>query len=296
MRFPVPDTRILRSIVLLLLAMALLPAPGRAAADNPVPLSVFVSILPEVQFVKKVGNGRVRVQALVQPGQSPATYAPTPRQMAALSRAGVYFRIGVPFEKALIPRLLDTMPGLTIVDLRTGLHLMEMENGQAGELDPHTWLDPMLVRQQARTIRDTLIDLDPAGRDTYLAGYTRFAAELDRLNDRLTRVLRPYAGRTIYVFHPAYGYFCRAYNLVQKAVAAGGRKPGARHLAQLIREARTEHARIVFVQPQFSLKTARAFADAIGARVIPLDPLAEDYLANMERMADLIAEALQERP
>ncbi len=289
-----PATRLCR-IVLLLLTMVLLPVPGRATADSPVPLSVFVSILPEVQFVRKVGGDRVRVQALVQPGQSPATYAPTPRQMAALSRARVYFRIGVPFEKALLPRLLDTMPHLDIVDLRTGLHLIELGNGQAGELDPHTWLDPMLVKQQARTIRDTLATLDPRGRDTYQAGYRRFATELDRLNARLARILRPFAGQTIYVFHPAYGYFCRAYGLVQKAVAAGDRQPGARHLAQLIREARADHVKIIFVQPQFSRKTARAIADAIGARVIPLDPLAEDYMANMERMADRIAGALEER-
>ncbi len=289
-----PATRLCR-IVLLLLTMVLLPVPGRATADSPVPLSVFVSIPPEVQFVRKVGGDRVRVQALVQPGQSPATYAPTPRQMAALSRARVYFRIGVPFEKVLIPRLLDTMPHLVIVDLRSGLHLMELENGQAGELDPHTWLDPMLVKQQARTIRDTLIDLDPAGRETYLAGYRRFAAELDRLNQHLAKALRPFAGQTIYVFHPAYGYFCRAYNLTQKAVATGGRQPGARHLAQLIREARADHVRIIFVQPQFSRKTARAIADAIGAQVISLDPLAEDYMTNMERMAERIAAALKER-
>ncbi len=289
-----PDIRIAR-IVTLLLTMVLFVAPGRVMADTRAPLSVFVSILPEVQFVEKVGGDRVRVQALVQPGQSPATYAPTPRQMAALSRARVYFRIGVPFEKALIPRLLDTMPHLAIVDLRTGLDLIELEGKQAGELDPHTWLDPMLVKEQARTIRDTLIDLDPGGRDLYRANYQRFAAELDRLNARLARVLQPFAGQTIYVFHPAYGYFCRAYNLVQKAVATGGKKPGARHLAQLIRQAREDHVRIIFVQPQFSRKTAQAIADAIGARVIPLDPLAADYLANMERMADRIAEALQER-
>jgi len=291
----VPKTRPLSLLLLLPSLLVLLSVTAPAAAQSNLPMSVFVSILPEVQFVQKVGGDRVRVRALVQPGQSPATYAPTPRQMAALSRARVYFRIGVPFEKALIPRLLDTMPGLTIVDLRTGLDLIELHGDQAGELDPHTWLDPMLVKRQARTIRDTLETLDPAGRATYRNNYQRFAAELDSLNAHLARVLRPFAGQTIYVFHPAYGYFCRAYGLVQKAVAAGGRKPGARHLAQLIAEARADHVKIIFVQPQFSHKTATAIAAAIGARVIPLDPLAEDYLSNMEQMADRIAGALQER-
>ena len=61
------------------------------------PLKITVSILPQEYFVKRIGGDLVQVATLVQPGQSPATYAPTPRQMAGLATSIIYFRIGVPF-------------------------------------------------------------------------------------------------------------------------------------------------------------------------------------------------------
>ena len=95
------------------------------------------------------------------------------------------------------------------------------------------------------------------------------------------------------VFHPAYGYFLKAYGLKQKAVESGGKDPGPRQLAHLLEEAREHKAKVIFVQPQFSTATARALAAELDAAVVPLDPLSEDYLANLERMAAAIAEGLR---
>ncbi len=71
-------------------------------------LKVFVSIIPQAYFVERVVGNRVDVQVLVQPGHSPATYEPTPKQMARLSEADVFFRISVPFENVLIPMIEST--------------------------------------------------------------------------------------------------------------------------------------------------------------------------------------------
>ena len=60
-------------------------------------LVVFVSIPPQKYFLHQIGKQRLDVQVMVQPGASPATYEPKPRQMAAISRAHIYFAIGVSF-------------------------------------------------------------------------------------------------------------------------------------------------------------------------------------------------------
>ena len=65
---------------------------------------VFVSILPQQYFVQQIGNDLVDVRVMVGPGQNPATYEPTPQQMAALYKADIYFRIGVPFESAWLDK------------------------------------------------------------------------------------------------------------------------------------------------------------------------------------------------
>ena len=93
--------------LLLVFCSMLLWMPVMAQAE---PLRIFVSILPQEYFVERIGGKRVLVAALVQPGHSPATYAPTPNQMAMLADAQLYFRIGVPFENGLLPKLTRYAP------------------------------------------------------------------------------------------------------------------------------------------------------------------------------------------
>jgi zinc transport system substrate-binding protein len=70
----------------------------------PIRALVSTSVLPLATFVERVGGERVSVHTLVQPGHSPHTYEPTPRQITALANADIYFRVGMPFEDAWMPR------------------------------------------------------------------------------------------------------------------------------------------------------------------------------------------------
>ena len=267
--------------------------PAAAAGQDAVherPIPVFVSIQPQACFVKRIGGNHVRVEVLVRPGAGPATYAPTPKQMARLAVARVFFRIGVPFERTLMAKIRRTMPELLIVDTSAGLRQKTGKGGE--EPDPHTWMDPMLVKRQGRVIMETLARIDPGNRAEYEQNYKKFGDDLDALDGRIRKELQNAAGKTILVYHPAYGYFCRAYGLRQKAVEAGGREPSPQQLARLVEEAKKEGVRVILVQPQFSRKKAMVLARAIGGTVMVFDPLARDYINNLDQAARRIAQAL----
>jgi zinc transport system substrate-binding protein len=291
--------QLLAGSLVLLLPLSCSPRqPAGAAAQAPEQgIRVFVSILPQVTFVKEVGGDRVIVEALVRPGQDPHTFEPTGQQMARLARAAVFFRIGVPFENALIPRIQGSTRNLLIVDTQAGIPLRplneEAEHGEGGP-DPHTWMSPLLVKRQAQTIRDALAELDPAGKQSYQANYERFAAELEALHQEIAAALAPFRGKDLFVYHAAYGYFADEFGLRQVAVEIGGAQPSARQLAGLIDRARQEGVKVIFVQPQFSPKGAETLAESIGGAVVPLDPLAEDYLGNMREMTRRIRQAFGE--
>lgn len=275
------------------IAAVALFAGAASAGEGP---TVFVSVLPQQTFVERVGGDAVTVHVLVGPGRSPATYEPTPSQMAALSHAAAFFRVGVPFETNIVPRLAGMYPKLKIVDTRQGVATIasaDHEHGHDhGDADPHIWLDPRRVKIQAKTIADALCELDPERAETYRRNLAAFHADLDAVDARLRAVLAPYRGRTFLVFHPAYGYFADAYGLRQLAVQVEGKSPSARQVARWIETARRERVKIVFVQPQFAEDAARAIAKAVDGAVVPLDPLAADYLANLDNMARRVAEAL----
>ena len=166
--------------------------PGGRAAEPP-GLQVFASIPPLASFTEAVGGERVRVQVLVTPGQDPHTYEPSPRQVASLARSRLLFLAGFPFEKALLPRLRQTMPQLEIVDTREGIDLLP-DGEEAGGSDPHVWMSPRLARRQAENIRDALIRADPEGAEAYRAGFEGFAAELDGLHAELAGPWPPSPG------------------------------------------------------------------------------------------------------
>ena len=89
-------------------------------------------------------------------------------------------------------------------------------------------------------------------------------AELDALDRRLATTLAPYRGQAFYVFHPAFGYFADAYGLRQESVEIEGKPPTPRQLVHLIRQARADHVKIIFLQPQFNQQMAASIAQALG--------------------------------
>ena len=259
---------------------------GRAMAGS---VSAFVSILPQADFVERIGGDHVRVGVLVGPGRTPATYEPTPRQVAELARADVYFTIGVPFEKGFLSNISSMVRDLRIVDTREGVTLRYFGDSEGGDSpDPHIWLDPGRVKVQARVICEALIRLDPEHQAVFRERLQGFEARLDRLDKRIREILEPLRGRNFYVFHPAFGYFADAYGLAQIAVEAEGKEPAPKRLAALIRRAKQDGARALFLQPQHGKKQAMAVAREIGAKVVLLDPLPRDYVEGLESMAETI--------
>lgn len=276
--------------------------------DGKAKISAFVSILPQACFLERIGREHVAVEVLVGEGQSPHTYEPTPRQMAKLSTAKAYFRIGVPFEKGILRKIRQSLKNLVIVETQKGIAYRYLaghdhdhgksrgnNQGEKGQKtpDPHLWMDPKLVKIQARNIYDALCRLDPVHKQDYTENLKAFQADLDRVDERISRSLAPFKGRMMYVFHPAFGYFADSYGLVQEPIEIEGKEPGAKQLAALIERARRDRVKVIFVQPQFSMRSAGTIAKEIGGAVVPINPLARDYLANIEKIASAVEQGLR---
>ncbi|MFN2381574.1 MAG: metal ABC transporter solute-binding protein, Zn/Mn family [Guyparkeria sp.] len=274
-------------------------SPAQAA-----PLEVAVSIPPQAYFVEAIGGDHVDVQVMVPANAEPVTYEPTPRQMAALSRADLYFSIGVPFEKGWMPRFRSANAEMTVVDTTANIQRRAMvsHDGHDGHdhapddsaRDPHVWLAPPLVRLQAETIRDALIEAAPEKAGDFHRGFRRFAEEISRLDQSILDALTDIdpAARRFLVFHPAFGYFGASYGLEQMPIEVEGKEPGPRELAGIIDRARERGIRVIFIEPQFAQGAARTIAREIDGEVLTLDPLARDWPAGMRAIAVTLADAL----
>ena len=283
-------------------------------------VAVFVSIMPQKYFVQQIGKNLVDVRVMVHPGASPATYEPKPRQMAAIARTHIYFSIGVPFESVWLNKIASSNPNMMVVQTDHGIQKTPMvdhhhhekaadhqktdqqHNSEGGHdenlrntgiRDPHIWLSPPLVMIQARTMLDSLQTVDPAHRSDYEANYNAFISEISKLDIELKNIFNGSHGLQFMVFHPAWGYFADTYGLKQIPVEIEGKNPKPAQLKSLIEFANTNAINVIFVQPQFSAKSAEVIARGIGGQVVVADPLAADWAANLRKVSREIEAALR---
>ncbi|RJR26732.1 MAG: cation ABC transporter substrate-binding protein [Desulfobacteraceae bacterium] len=262
-------------------------------------LRVFTGILPQKFFVEQIGKGAVDVDVMVQPGASPHTYEPRPQQMVAISRAKLYFAIGVQFENVWLKRIASSNPSMKIIKTHEGIervpmmgHDHEEEGGHQGHShegsapDPHIWLSPPLVLIQARNILSALQEADPSNFDLYEANYRDLVSRVISIDSELRNIFKDKKGISFMVFHPAWGYFARAYGLSQIPVEIEGKEPKPSQLQRLIQDAKARNVKVIFTQPQFSTRSAEQVAREIGGQVITVDPLALDWVENMREVAE----------
>ena len=252
------------------------------------------SIAPVESFAKAIGGREVTLSLMVPPGQSPHTYEPKPSQMRAIANADCYLAVGVEFEKAWLPRFLSQNPKMIVVDLSRGIKKYPMVSpleGHAGHpnergLDPHIWTAPENVKMMGRHIAETFEKLDPAHKELYAKRLQAFLGSVDATDRKIRNILSALPPHSAFmVFHPSWGYFAREYGLRQLPVEIEGKAPKPRQLMQLIDEAKREHVRAIFVQPEFSQKSARLLARELKIPIVSVSPLSSDWEKTLLKLA-----------
>ncbi len=283
--------------------------PGDSGKAGDGRLSVFAGIGPVAYLAEQIGGQYVTVGTLVRPGQDPHTFEPTPQQGLALSRAVVFFKVGMPFEDSVAAKVADGNPRLLVVDTTEGVRKRAIDEPShhagdntdragpeaiEGEPDPHVWLSPPLLKTLAANVAAGLCRADAAHTDAYRRNLAELLRRIDALHERLGRMLAPYRGRSFIVFHPGFGYFADAYGLREEAIEVGGHEPAAKQLRALIQRAKAQGIKTVFVQPEFDRHTAENFAQQIGGKVVLMNGLGSDVLADLEDIGPKIKMSFDE--
>jgi len=265
---------------------------------------ISVSINPQKYFVERLAGNHFSVNVLVQPGQNPENYEPSPSQMREVSASAAYVQIGAPFETVWVDKIKASNPDMVIFDSSVGIERIPLEdhfhvgeesttgNRSDDELDPHIWTSPQLVKIQSANITDLLIHLDPAHEQDYRANLADFLADIEQLHQELQREFKDLTNRKFMVYHPAWGYFARDYGLEQIAIEIGGTEPSAKEMSQIINLAETDQIKVIFVQPEFSSRSAETIATEIGGKVIPISSLEYDWLENLRSIGRVLAGTL----
>lgn len=260
---------------------------------------VFVSIPPQAWLVKRLSGEAVEVQTLLPPGANPHTFEPGARQVKKLAGASLFLTSGMAFEKQLVGRAGKLNPALRVVGMDTGIAKIGApahDHGAPGHVcsadggDPHIWLSPRLFCAMASNAVSALEQLLPQQRAALSEQLAATVAEIGATDRAVGEAVRRQAVKTWVVYHPSWSYFAADYGLSLLVIEEDGKTPAARHLAEVIGQARAAGVKVVFSEPQYDKRPAQTLATQVGARLEMIDPLQEDWAAMMRDVAAKLSE------
>ena len=280
----------MRTSLILAAASLLLAGCGGSGTESTgdAGLPVIASHYPVEYLVEQVGGDLVDVEMLTSPGTEPHDLELSPQQVGQVQQADAVFYIEG-FQPA-VDQAIGEAEG-TVVDLAAGLPL------RAEGTDPHIWLDPVLMRQMAGTVADTLAAADPANAQTYQTNKDTLDAQLVSLDREWSERTQNCQIRTMVVSHEAFGYLADQYGFDQKGIAglSPDSEPSAAAIAELATFVRDNGVTTVYTETLVDPAVAQTVAAEAGARTATLDPLEGpptdgDYLTAMRTNLDTVAE------
>ena len=248
-----------------LVGLALMASAFSANAQDRVNVVASFSILGDL--VRNVGGDRVDVTTLVGPNGNVHVYTPAPSDARKIAQARLLVVNGLGLE-GWLPRLVQAAGSkATIVEASKGI--TQLSVGAAA--DPHAWQSVANAKIYVANIRDALDTADPAGAAIYQANAQDYLAKLDALDREVREQVAqiPPGRRKVISTHQAFGYFAAAYGI--EFIAPSGvsteSEPGARDIAGIIRQIKTEAIPAVFLENISDDRLMRQISAETGARI-----------------------------
>jgi zinc transport system substrate-binding protein len=249
-------------IVLVLVAAALLAAGcGSSSSSGSEGTSVVAAFYPLAYAADQIGKD-VQVENLTPPGTEPHDIELTPKETAEIQQADVVIYLSHGFQPA-VEQAVQNAEGTTL-DALDGIELRNGVGDEAGEADPHVWLDPVLFAGVVKRIGDVLDQ--PAAA---------FVQRLNVLDGQFRRGLAQCKQRTFVTSHAAFAYLAQRYGLHMLAITGVDpeSEPSPKAVANLAKLVEEKHITTVFFETLVSPKLAQTVAREAGAKTAVLDPI-----------------------
>jgi zinc transport system substrate-binding protein len=246
-----------------------LSTSNATALTKPAPkLNVVASFYPILEFVKQVGGDKVAVTSLIPLGVEPHDFEPTIQQIQNGESADIVFFNGLGFESSWINKINND----NLVDTSLGTNTTKTGN----TIDPHIWLDPILVKNQVKNIQYALTKLDLENKEYYQNNAINFTRALDSLDALARSTLQTCDKKDFIAFHDAFSYFANRYGLKQHSIQ--GISPEGEVLPQKIQEivelAKNLGINVVYSEELVDPRFAEVIAGEIpNGRVLTLSPI-----------------------
>ena len=274
-------------------------------------MKIVTSFYPVYAMVKEV-SGDLNDVRMIQSSSGIHSYEASANDIAAIYDADVFIYHSHTLESwagSLDPNLqkskvkvIEASEGMTLERV-PGLEDMEAGNGvdEKTLYDPHTWLDPEKVAEEAQIIADKLSEQDSANKETYQKNAQSFSDKAHELTKKYQPIFEKSSQKTFVTQHTAFSYLSKRFGLNQLGIAgiSPDQEPSPRQLTEIQEFVKTYKVKTIFTESNVSSKVADTLVKSTGVSLKTLNPLEADpqndksYLENLEENMAILAQELK---
>ena len=284
---------------------------GNQESEKAKGMKIVTSFYPVYAMVKEV-SGDLNDVRMIQSSSGIHSYEPSANDIAAIYDADVFIYHSHTLESwagSLDPNLqkskvkvIEASEGMTLERV-PGLEDMEAGNGvdEKTLYDPHTWLDPEKVAEEAQIIADKLSEQDSANKETYQKNSQSFSDKAHELTKKYQPIFEKSSQKTFVTQHTAFSYLSKRFGLNQLGIAgiSPDQEPNPRQLTEIQEFVKTYKVKTIFTESNVSSKVADTLVKSTGVSLKTLNPLEADpqndksYLDNLEENLAVLAQELK---
>ena len=302
-----------RTVIFLIAALAVVSGGGGAEAAKALRV---VTTIPDLKsLTEAVGGDLVEVDTLARGTQNAHEAEVRPTMMLKLRRADALIENGLQLDAWADVAVLGannaniTRGARGRIDVSRGLPLLEVPGTRVdrsmGDVhplgNPHYSMDPGLAPVITQNIVDGLARLAPEHRPTFERNRAEFLKRVDEAMTRWTRIMEPFRGAKVIVYHPQWIYFLTRFGLLQAGALED--RPGIPaspgHLVRIIQQMKDERIKVIIVEPWNDQKLAARVAEEAGGKAIVLASMVggvkgvDNYVAAIDFNIKTLADALR---
>jgi ABC-type Zn uptake system ZnuABC Zn-binding protein ZnuA len=261
-----------------------------AAADNSTDatnttltkkLNVVTSISPITNIVKNVGGEKIELTGLVPEGVNSHTFELVPSDAIKVNDADLVIIDGVGLEtnvEDVVDEAHNTKPNLQILKLgdtaiTPDQYIFDFSfPKEAGDPNPHLWLNVLYAMKFANLTRDKLVEMDPASADYYKGNTDRYITKLKQLDEGIMQAVQsvPEQNRKLLTYHDSWAYFAPRYGMVVIGAVQPSDfgQPTPREVASLIDQIEAENVPAIFGSEVFPTEVVDQIANEANVQIV----------------------------
>ena len=267
---------------------------------------IVASINPLHSIVTSIVGNTGNVSLLIESNTSPHNFALKPSHAKLLNNAEIFFYIDDQLESAL-KKTIKSLPktvkvkkvsqfkNLKLLPVRENLNWEEDGHGHNhdhdhGSYDIHFWLDTQNAIEIAKGVTQELSKLYPENINTYKKNAKKLITKIKTKDNSIKLKLKEVKNKPYIVFHDAYQYFEKAYNLnaIGSILLNPEQPPSPKRIIKIRSKIKTLNAYCVFKEPQFKAQIVNTVIENTNAKVGTLDPLGSNIVSGPDMYIALL--------